>query len=96
MRDMSLRFYLNPISDLPHIYDHGISEAEVEWVLQRPYEDGPSKNDSRQAIGQTQDGRFLRIIYVPDPIGAGVFVVTACELSGKPLKAYRRRGKKRR
>ncbi len=96
MSSLFLRFFCNPITDFPHIYDHGTTEAEVEWVLQRPYEDGPSRNDSRQAIGQTDDGRFLRVIYVPDPTGDGVFVVTAYEISGKPLKAYRRRRKKRR
>jgi hypothetical protein len=36
-----------------------------------------------------------RVIYVPDPKPGGLFVITAYELDGKPLKAYRRRiGKK--
>ncbi len=33
----------------------------------------------------------LRIIYVLDPNPESVFVITAYELTGKPLKAYRRR-----
>ena len=40
---------------------------------------------SRVVIGQTQAGRYLRIIYVPDPEPASVFVITAYELKGKPL-----------
>ncbi len=50
---------------------------------------------ARQSIGQTSAGRYLRVIYVPDPDGDGVFVVTAYPLTGKPLKAYRRRQRRR-
>ena len=35
----------------------------------------------------------LRVIYVPEP--EGVFVITAYELTGKPLAAYRRRRRKK-
>lgn len=86
---MDIRYYHDPVTGLPHIYDHGVTE--VEWVLARPGEDGPSTNDSRQAVGQTQAGRYLRVIYVPDEVGDGVFVVTAYPLTGKALQAYRRR-----
>ncbi len=92
---MNIRFYLVPESGLPHIYDHGITEAEVAWILARPGEDGPSSGSSRQAIGQTSAGRYLRVVYVPDQEGDGVFVITAYPLTGKPLKAYRRRNKRR-
>ena len=34
---------------------------------------------------------YLRVIYVPDPEPESVFVITAYELRGKPLFAYRRR-----
>jgi len=43
------------------------------------------------AIGKTRGGRFLRVIYVPHPEFNSVFVITAYELTGKPLIAYRRR-----
>ena len=43
------------------------------------------------AIGQTRDGRCLRVGYVPEPDEDGVFVITAYELTGKPLAAFRRR-----
>lgn len=88
---MDVRYYENPVTGLPHIYDHGITEAEVERILARPGEDGPSSDGARQSIGQAQTGRYLRVIYVPDKSGDGVFVVTAYLLTGKPLKAYRRR-----
>jgi hypothetical protein len=42
-------------------------------------------------IGKTRAGRYLRVIYVPDPEPGSVFVITAYELRGKPLFAYRRR-----
>ncbi len=92
---MDIRYYQNPVTDLPHIYDHGVMEAEVEWILARPGEDGPSSTNSRQAVGQTASGRYLRVIYVPDEIGNGVFVVTAYPLTGQALKAYRRRKRRR-
>ena len=93
---MYIRFYTDDESGLPHIYSHNVREDEVEEVLQKPGEDRPGKENSRIAIGQTRGGRYLRVIYVPDPEPDSVFVITAYELAGKPLKAYRRRSRKRR
>ncbi|MBP8108905.1 MAG: DUF4258 domain-containing protein [Caldilineaceae bacterium] len=93
---MDLRFYIDPITDEPHIHDHDVDEDEVEDILSRPDEDRPGREGSRVAIGQTRSGRYLRVIYVPDPEPGSVFVVTAYELRGKPLAAYRRRQRKRR
>ena len=45
--------------------------------------------------GQTRNGRYLRVIYVPDPEPDSLFVITAYELVGKPLKAFRRRRRRR-
>jgi hypothetical protein len=88
---MELRFFKDPDTEQPHIYNHQVTEEEVRQVLSHPGEDRPSFDDSRIAIGQTSSGRYLRVIYVPDEVGDGVFVVTAYELRGKPLKAFRRR-----
>lgn len=93
---MKLRFYIDPATDEPHIYEHDIVEDEVEDVLARPGEDRPGRDGSRVVIGQTQSGRYLRVIYVPDLEPESVFVITAYELRGKPLAAYRRRRRKRR
>jgi hypothetical protein len=93
---VKLRFYIDPATDEPHIFNHGVKEDEVEDVLVRLGEDRPGREGSRVAIGQTQGGRYLRVVYVPDTEPDSVFVVTAYELSGKPLAAYRRRRRERR
>ena len=92
---MKVRFYIDPETERPHIYNHDVREAEVEDVLIKPGEDRPGKANSRVSIGQTKAGRYLRVIYVPDPEPDSVFVITAYELVGKPLKAYRRRSRRR-
>jgi len=84
-----------PTTGQPHILEHGVDENEVEDVLETPGEDRPGRDGSRIAVGQTSAGRYLRIIYVPDPEPESVFVITAHELSGKPLLAYRRRKRRR-
>lgn len=64
---MDLRHYIDPETEQPHIYRHGVAEPEVEDVLQRPIEDRPGREGSRVALGRTQAGRYLRVICVPDP-----------------------------
>lgn len=88
---MRLRFYLDPETGLPHIYGHDVSETEVEEVLARPGEDRLGREGSRVALGATLAGRCLRVIYVRDAEPRSAFVITAYELRGKPLLAYRRR-----
>ena len=92
---MELRFYEDPDTGEPHIYNHGVTEEEVRQVLAHPGEDRPGSDGSRIALGQTGAGRYLRVIYVPDPGGQTAFVVTAYELRDKQLKAYRRRRRRR-
>ena len=92
---MEIRFYIDPDTELPHIYEHGISEDDVEDVLRRPGEDRPGTEGSRVALGQTRGGRYLRVIYVPDPEPNSIFVITAYQLTGKALTAYRRRTRRR-
>jgi hypothetical protein len=92
---MNLRFYVDPQTDAPHIYNHDVNEDEVATVLQNPGEDRPGRDGSRVAIGQTHSGRYLRVIYVTDPEPDSLFVITAYELKGKPLTAYRRRHKRK-
>ena len=45
---MEIRYYRDPESGLPHIYDHGVTEAEIEWILARPGADEPCSGGSRQ------------------------------------------------
>lgn len=94
-RTMNVRFYIDPETGLPHIYNHDVDEDEVEDVLRNPGEDRVGREESRVAIGQTRSGRYLRVIYVPDVEPDSVFVITAYELKGKPLTAYRRRQRRR-
>ena len=92
---MRLRYYIDPDTGQPHMYNHGVRESEVEDVLRRPGEDRPGRDGSRVTIGQTSAGRYLRVVYVPDPEPESVFVITALELAGKPLIAYRRRRRRK-
>ncbi len=91
----NIRYYIDPETNLPHIYNHDINESEVEDVLRKPGEDRQGYEGARVAIGQTEAGRYLRIIYVPDPEPGSVFVITAYELRGKALTAYRRRRRRK-
>jgi len=94
---MELRFWNDPETGLPHIYDHGVTEEEVEQVLRSPGLNLPDARNSRSVMGQTAAGRYLKVVFVPDSAGESGFVVTAYELRGKRLQAYRRtkRRKKR-
>jgi len=93
---MNIRYYIDPETGSPHIYKHNVVENEVENILLTPGEDRLGREGSRIAMGQTNAGRYLRVIYVPDPEPESVFVITAFELTGKPLTAYKRRRRKKR
>ncbi len=95
MEVMNIRFYIDPATGQPHIYNHEVDEEEVEDVLREPGDDFPARGDSRIALGQTEAGRYLQVVYVPDPKPNNVFVITAYVLNGKALAAYRRRRKRK-
>ena len=92
---MEVRYYRDPDSGSPHFYRHGVVEEEVEEVLHRPIENLPGRRDSRVIIGRTRGGRLLKVICVPDDDGMGLFVVTAFDLKGNPLRAFKRRNRGR-
>jgi hypothetical protein len=92
---MGIRFNIDPESQQPHIYQHGVKEEEVTEILRKPGEDRPGDDDSRVAMGQTLAGRYLKVIYVRDPEPDSLFVITAYDLKGKPLNAYRRRRRRK-
>lgn len=77
---MDLRFFLDPETGEPHIYNHGVNEEDVEEVLADPGEVRRGREDSWVAIGATAGGRILRVIYSQDPDPKSVFVITAYEL----------------
>jgi hypothetical protein len=92
---MNVRYYRDPETGLPHIYDHGVTEEEVEQVLRGRGDDLRAARDSRRKIGQTNTGRYLQVIYVPDESPNSVFVISAYDLRGKARKAFRRRQRRR-
>jgi len=92
---MQVRYFIDADTGLPHVYNYNVREHEIEWVLRHPGEDRPGADGSRVAIGKTEAGRYLRVIYVPDTQAESVFVITAYDLTGKPLTAYRRRRRRR-
>lgn len=91
---MNLRFHIDAATGEPHCRSHGVQEQEVLEVLQAPAEDWPGRQGARIALGQTEGGRFLQIVYVPDPVPGSIFVVTAYQLGPKALRALRRRMRK--
>jgi len=54
---MQIRYFHDPETGLPHMHEHGVTEAEVEWILAHPGEDEACSRGSRQALGQTEHGR---------------------------------------
>ena len=88
---MVIRFHLDPDTGLPHIYGHGVTEDEAEFILRHPGQDRSGRDRSRHAMGQTTAGRYLRVIYVPDQVGDAMVVVTAWEMRGNELRSYRQR-----
>ena len=90
-KQVNVRYYFDEATGRPHIHAHGVREEEVEDILRYPDEDRPGREGSRVAVGQTRAGRYLRVVYVPEPDEDGMFVITAYELTGKPLAALRRR-----
>ena len=92
---MDVRYFIDPETELPHIYRHDVVEQDVEDVLRRPMEDRPGRDGSRVALGRSRGGRYLRVIYVPDPFPDSVFVITAYRLGPKALRALRRRRRRK-
>lgn len=91
----NFRFYIDPETGEPHIYNHGVTEEEAEEVLLYSEDDVPGRRDSRIALGTTSQGRHLQVVYLPEPEIHGVFVITAYDLRGKALAAYRRRRRRK-
>ena len=91
---MDIRYHIDAETGQPQIYRHGVQEAD-EQVLERAGENRAGREGSRLALGRTVAGRYLKVVYVPDPEADSAFVITAYELTGKPLRAYKRRMRRR-
>lgn len=88
---MDLRFHRNSETGEAHCLTHGVAEQEVREVLDAPLEDWAGREGARIALGQTEAGRYLQVIYVPDEGADSAFVVTAYPLGPVALRALRRR-----
>ena len=91
---MDIRYHIDPDTDQPHIYGHGVTEEEVRQILVKPGQHDRGTRNTRMKLGQTDAGRYLLVVYATDEGGGSVFVITARELHGKALKAFRRRRRK--
>jgi hypothetical protein len=92
---VNIRFYIDPETDLPHIYNHQVDEEEVEDILTSPGIRYAGNRDLKIAVGQTRSGRYVRVVYKPNSDPDSVFVITAYEVKGKALKTYRRRKRRK-
>jgi hypothetical protein len=95
-----VRYYIDPETGQPHIYGHNVCEEEVEEVLRNSPITQPSRRSAANevsflALGQTDAGRHLKVLYSRARDGVGIFVITAYDLRGKELLAYRRRLRRR-
>lgn len=93
---MEIRYFIDRVTGEPHIYNHNVSEDEVEDVLEERLEDRPAMGGARIAIGRSGSGRILKVIYRPEPTSGGIFVIAAYDLRGNQLRAHRRRMRRKR
>jgi hypothetical protein len=56
---MEIRHYRDPESGLPHIYDHGVTEAEVEWILAAQAKTKPVPTIHGRHWGKRNPGVFF-------------------------------------
>ena len=57
---MAIRYYIDPATGLPHIYEHGISESEVEEILDNPTQDLRGQNYRGSQLAKQRLDAFLR------------------------------------
>ena len=92
---MNVRYNVDADTGLPHMYQHGVSEEEVDEILRRPIDSRHGDGDSVIVTGKTWRGRFLRVMVAFDADRQGCFVITAYDLRGNALKGLRRRMRRR-
>lgn len=92
---MNIRYFTDPDTGLPHIYGHGVTEREVQEVFRNSRDDIAARNNARFRYGPTDSGRHLKIIYSEDDDPDSIFVITAYNLEGNELRAYRRRRRRK-
>lgn len=86
---MNIEFLYDIDTDGPHVHNHGVSEDEAIQVLENANLHLKGRRGATLAFGQTSAGRYLKVVYRKR--SDGIFVITAYDLAGKALRAYRRR-----
>jgi len=77
------------------MWNHNVTEAEAAEALADPLESVKGRGTSVIAIGQTRAGRYLKVIYSPDDIGDGIFVITAFDVPSRQIRALLKRIRRR-
>jgi hypothetical protein len=91
---MEITFYIDPDTDEPHISGHGIETWEAVDVLLSPDMDYNGREGTRIAVGQTRNGRYMKVIYRRFEDGRRL-VITAVDLPPKAKAALRRKRRRR-
>jgi len=75
-----------------HIGKHGVTPAQAETVVRGARPPFPAKigHGKYLAIGPTDDGTYLQVIYLIDPDDT-IFVIHARPLTATERRRYRRR-----
>ena len=90
-----IRFLIDADTGRPHLDQHGVSEAEARQVLRNADQDYDGREGSRIAAGQTDAGRYLRVIYRRDEDTEAIFVITAYDVPAKAKRKLRRKRRRR-
>jgi hypothetical protein len=60
---MEVRFHYDPDTELPHIYNHGVTEDEVLEIFRGAPMQLRGQRGALFALGQTFAGRYLKVVY---------------------------------
>jgi len=62
----------------------------VAQALSEPLESIKGRGDSIIAIGRARSGRYIKIIYSPDELSDGIFVITAMDVPPRQIRALKK------
>ncbi len=86
---------MDPESGEPHIHKHRVIEAEVEEVLAGVGLRWKVGDGKSVAVGQTDGGRFLQVVFIEAAnLDGPIFVITAYPAKKELVAACRRRMRK--
>jgi hypothetical protein len=70
-----------PDGNVDHVFEHGLTPDDVEYVLDNPDSDGTSQSSGLPCVfGYTEDGRYIIVIY-EEPDEGTIYPVTAYDVS---------------